>query len=177
MTTKLDQINTASPTYFQPQINNITEEKLQNIESKIDQLLPKKLPEIEEILNEELKAIRQKITNLYKQEALSLLAQTQTTLSRQIKVIDRESNQLQRVNLLTVETEDEIKQAFKRVFDSIAGSTKAWEAIKYWRKPGKKLTWENLEKSAKAKKGDQNNIQGFSDGTYKKLKDIGDIPD
>jgi len=175
MTTKLDQLNTSSPTNYQPQINNIAEEKLENIESKIDQLLPKKLPEIEEILNEQLKAIRQKISNISKQEALYLLAKTQTALSRQVKAIDREFNQLQRVNLLTVETEAEIKQAFKRVFNSTTGGTEAWKAIKYWRKPGKKLTWKNLENSAK--KGHQDKIQRFSDGIYKKLKDIGDIPD
>ncbi|NEQ41076.1 MAG: hypothetical protein F6K40_34635 [Okeania sp. SIO3I5] len=175
ITTKLDRLNTSSPTNSQPQINNIAEEKLENIESKIDQLLPKKLPEIEDILNNQLEVIRQKITNLSKQEALSLLAKTQTALSRQIKAIDRESNQLQRVNLLTVETEAEIKQALKRVFNSTAGGTEAWKAIKYWRKPGKNLTWENLENSAK--KGHQDKIQRFSDGIYKKLKEIGDIPD
>ena len=175
ITTKLDRLNTSSPTNTQSQINNIAEEKLENIESKVDQLLPKKLPEIEEIMNEQLKAIRQKITNLSKQEALSILVQTQTDLSRQIKAIERESNQLQRVNLLTVETEDEIKQAFKRVFNSTTGGTEAWKAIKYWRKPGKNLTWKNLEKSTK--KGHQDKIQRFSDGIYKKLKEIGDIPD
>ncbi|MGD1715508.1 hypothetical protein [Dapis sp. BLCC M172] len=175
ITRKLDRLNTSSPTNTQSQINNTAEEKLQNIETKIDQLLPKKLPEIEEILNEQLKVIRQKISNLSKQEALSILVQTQTALSRQIKAIDRESNQLQKVNLLTVETEDEIKQAFKRVFSSISGATKAWEAIKYWRKSGKKLTWENLENSSKT--GHQDKIPNFSNGTYKKLRDIGDIPD
>ena len=175
MTTKLDQLNSVSPSYSQRQINNIAEEKLENIESKIDQLLPKKLPEIEDILNNQLEVICKKISNLSKQETLSILAKTQTALSRQIKAIDREYNQLQRVNLLTVETEAEIKQAFKRVFSSTAGGTEAWKAIKYWRKPGKKLTWENLEKSVK--KGHQDKIQRFSDGIYKKLKEIGDIPD
>ncbi len=175
ITTKLERVNTLSPTSYQNQVNNITEEKLENIENKIDQLLPKKLPEIEEILNDQLKAIRQKITNLSKQEALSLLAKTQTALSRQIKAIDHESNQLQKVNLLTVETEDEIKQAFKRVFNRTNGGNEAWEAIKYWRKPGKNLILENLEKSSKT--GHQDKIPNFSNGTYKKLRDIGDIPD
>ena len=175
MRTKLDQLNTASATYSPHQVNNITDKKLENIESKIDQLLPKTSPEIEEILNEQLKVIRQKITNLSKQEALSLLAKTQTALSRQIEAIDNESNKLQKVNLLTVETDAEIKKAFKRVFGSTAGGIEAWKAIKYWRNPGKKLTWDNLKNSAK--KGHQDKITRFSDGIYKKLKEIGDIPD
>ena len=176
ITTKLDRLNTSSPTDSQSKGNKIIEEKLENIESKVDQLVPKtNITEIEEIMNNQLEVIRQKISSLSKQEALSLLAKTQTALSRQLKTIDRESNQLQRVNLLTVETEVEIKQALKRVFNSTTGGTEAWKAIKYWRKPGKKLTWENLEKSAT--KGHQDKIQRFSDGICKKLKQIGDIPD
>ena len=119
-------------------------------ESKFDQLVPTtNITEIEEILNKQLEVIRQNISNISKQEALSLLAKTQTALSRQVKAIDRESNQLQRINLLTVETEAEIKQAFKRVFKSTAGGIEAWTAVKYWQKSDKKLTWENLEKSTK----------------------------
>ena len=174
--TKLDQINTLSPTDSQFKVNNIIEEKLKNIESKFDQLVPTtNITEIEEILNNQLEVIRQNISNISKQEALSLLAKTQTALSRQVKAIDRESNQLQRINLLTVETEAEIKQAFKRVFKSTVGGAEAWNAIKYWQKSDKKLTWENLEKSTK--KGNQDKIQRFSDGVYKKLKEIGYIPD
>ena len=174
--TKLDQINTLSPTDSQFKVNNIIEEKLNNIESKFDQLVPTtNITEIEEILNKQLEVIRQNISNISKQEALSLLAKTQTALSRQVKAIDRESNQLQRINLLTVETEAEIKQAFKRVFKSTAGGIEAWTAVKYWQKSDKKLTWENLEKSTK--KGNQDKIQRFSDGVYKKLKEIGYIPD
>ncbi|NES04361.1 MAG: hypothetical protein F6K22_16905 [Okeania sp. SIO2F4] len=170
MTTKLNQLNPSSPTNSQPQINNIAEEKLQNIESKIDQLLPKKLPEIEEILNEQLKTIRQKITNLSKQEALSLLAQTQTGLSRQIKAIDRESNQLQRVNLLTVKTKEEIQQAFTREKVTTKMINATWEAIKLWKQSGESLTWENLKQQTK--KG-----IGFGKTTYEKLRKIAEIPE
>ncbi|MDE5069372.1 MAG: hypothetical protein O4861_18025 [Trichodesmium sp. St16_bin4-tuft] len=177
ITTKLDRLNTLSPTDYQSQGNNIIEQKLENIESKVNQLLPKtNITEIEEILNNKLEVIRQKISNLSKQEALDILAKTKTALNRYLEAIDRESNQLQRVNLLKVETEEEIQQAFQR--NNIRGGTEAWKAIKYWRKPGKKLTWENLEKSAKtARKDHQDKIQGFAKGTYNNLKKIGYIPD
>ncbi len=174
--TNLDRLNTLSSNDSEFKENSIIEEKLENIESKVDQLLPKtNIIEIEELLHKQLEVIRQKISHLSQPEALSLLTKTQTALSRQVKAIDRESNQLQRVNLLTVETEAEIKQAFKRVFKSTVGGTEAWTAIKYWRKSDKKLTWENLEKSAKI--GHQDKIRRFSDRVYKKLKEIGYIPD
>lgn len=170
MTTKLNQLNTASPTSPPTQINNIAEEKLENIESKIDQLLPKRIPEIEEILNEQLKVIRQKITNLSKQEALFLLAQTQTALDRQIKAIDDESNKLQRVNLLTVETKEEIQQAFAREKVTTKMINATWEAIKLWKQSGESLTWENLKQQTK--KG-----IGFGKTTYEKLTKIAEIPE
>ncbi|MDT9341487.1 hypothetical protein VV11_019475 [Trichodesmium erythraeum 21-75] len=177
ITTKLDRLNASSPIDYQSQENKIIEQKLENIESKVNQLLPKtNITEIEEILNNKLEIIRQKISNLSKQEALDILAKNKTALNRYLEAIDRESNQLQRVNLLTVETEEEIQQAFQR--NNIRGGNEAWKAIEYWRKPGKKLTWENLEKSAKtARKGHQDKIQGFAKGTYNNLKKIGYIPD
>ncbi|MGK7921475.1 MAG: hypothetical protein AB4080_15850 [Trichodesmium sp.] len=170
ITTKLDRLNTSSPTNIQSQINNTAEEKLQNIESKIDQLLPKKLPEIGEILNEQLKVIRQKISNLSKQEALSLLAQTQTALGRQIKAIDNESNKLQRVNLLTVKTKEEIQQAFAREKVTTKMINATWEAIKLWKQSGESLTWENLKQQTR--KG-----IGFGKTTYEKLRKIAEIPE
>lgn len=59
--TKLGQKTIESPTHSQPIENKNIEEKLENIESKIDQLVPKtKSGEIEEILNNQLEVIRQK---------------------------------------------------------------------------------------------------------------------
>ncbi|MGB3508997.1 MAG: hypothetical protein WBA93_07110 [Microcoleaceae cyanobacterium] len=184
ITTKLEQLSTSStsstPEFVnsnsQSQGNKIIEEKLENLASKIEQLEAKtNLIGIENILNKQLEVIRQETSNLSQLEALSLLTKTQTALNRQLEAIKNESNQLQKINLLTVETEIEIKQAFKRVTKTTAGGAVAWEAIKHWRQPSKKLTWENLQESKR--KGSKDKIQGFSDGVYQKLKAIGYIPD
>ncbi|GGA28510.1 hypothetical protein [Okeania sp. KiyG1] len=169
--TKLGQKTIESPTHSQPIENKNIEEKLENIESKIDQLVPKtKSGEIEEILNNQLEVIRQKISNLSKQEALSLLTKTQIALNRQLEAIKNESNQLQKVNLLTVETKEDIQQAFARVKGTTTMINATWEAIKHWKQSGENLTWENLKKQTK--KG-----IGFGKTTYEKLRKIAYIPE
>lgn len=171
ITAKLNQQTIESPTYSQPIGNKSIEEKLENIEIKIDQLVPKtNITEIEEILNNQLEVIRQKISNLSKEEALSLLTKTQTALNRQLETIKNESNQLQKVNLLTVETKEDIQQAFARVKGTTTMINATWEAIKRWKQSGENLTWENLKQQTK--KG-----IGFGKTTYEKLRKIAEIPE
>ncbi|MDY7007888.1 MAG: hypothetical protein SWX82_29110 [Cyanobacteriota bacterium] len=171
ITAKLNQQTIESPTYSQPLENKSIEEKLENIEIKIDQLVPKtNITEIEEILNNQLGIIRQKISNLSKEEALSLLTKTQTALNRQLETIKNESNQLQKVNLLTVETKEDIQQAFARVKSTTTMINATWEAIKRWKQSGENLTWENLKQQTK--KG-----IGFGKTTYEKLRKIAEIPE
>ncbi|NEP82890.1 MAG: hypothetical protein F6K39_34965 [Okeania sp. SIO3B3] len=171
MTAKLNQQTIESPTYSQALGNKIIEEKLENIEIKIDQLIPKKnITEIEEILNNQLGVIRQKISNLSKEEALSLLTKTQTALNRQLEAIKNESNQLQKINLLTVETKEDIQQAFAIVKGTTTMINATWEAIKRWKQSGENLTWENLKQQTK--KG-----IGFGKTTYEKLRKIAYIPE
>lgn len=68
----------------------------------------------------------------------------------------------------------EIERALKEI-GAIPNQIKAsCQAIEYWKKPGKKLSWDNLEKSIKT---GPDKIQGFAKGTYQKLKEIGDILD
>jgi ParB family chromosome partitioning protein len=68
----------------------------------------------------------------------------------------------------------EIERALKEI-GAIPNQIKAsCQAIEYWKKPGKKLSWENLEKSIKT---GPDKIQGFAKGTYQKLQQIGEILD
>ena len=75
------------------------------------------------------------------------------------------------LNLATA-TKTEIDEAVKpgKQADAI------WNAIQYWKQPGKSLTWENLEKSTNSKKENKDKITGFAKGTYQKLKAIAHIP-
>jgi hypothetical protein len=125
---------------------------------------------IEAILRRHLETIHSEIDNLSKDEKLRCLAKTQDALSQQLKAIKEKIDELTRIDLLRA-TEEDFEKALKNQKTAHA----AWEAIEYWRQPGKKLTWENLKKSTRGKIGLSDKIKDFGDSTYKKLKEIGYI--
>ncbi|NEP90526.1 MAG: hypothetical protein F6K18_28975 [Okeania sp. SIO2C2] len=98
------------------------------------------------------------------------MTKTQIALNRQLEAIKNESNQLQKVNLLTVEAKEDIQQAFAKVKSTTTMINATWEAIKRWKQSGENLTWENLKQQTK--KG-----IGFGKTTYEKLRKIAYIPE
>ncbi|MBW4494109.1 MAG: hypothetical protein KME26_13670 [Oscillatoria princeps RMCB-10] len=68
----------------------------------------------------------------------------------------------------------EIERALKEIGAIPNQRKSACQAIEYWKKQGKKLSWENLEKSIKT---GPDKILGFAKGTYQKLQQVGEILD
>ncbi|WP_017716200.1 ParB N-terminal domain-containing protein [Kamptonema formosum] len=71
-------------------------------------------------------------------------------------------------------TRAEIQRALKEIKATPNQIKASCQAIEYWKKPGKILSWDNLEKSTKT---GPNKIEGFAKGTYQKLQEIGEILD
>ena len=76
----------------------------------------------------------------------------------------------EKVNLLTV-TGTQLKKEFKR--NKIKWTNQIWSVVRHWRSSTKKLSWDNLEKSAKP---GPHKIGGFGMGTIKNLRRVGYIP-
>lgn len=77
----------------------------------------------------------------------------------------------QKLNLRTADDE-EINSILEEAGTNTNQRKAALEAIKYWKKPDKALTWQNLEKSTKS---GEYKIKNFAKGTYEKLKNVTDI--
>lgn len=75
-----------------------------------------------------------------------------------------------KVNLLTV-TGTQLKKVFKR--NKMKWTNQIWFVVNYWTGPGHKLSWDNLEKSAKP---GPDKIIGFGMGALKNLRRVGYIP-
>jgi hypothetical protein len=153
-------------------LQNSFQEKFSQLEQKIDDL--KKTSTVEDLptlIEEQLKTSRQ----LDKENALKLLNDTQTLLSKQAtaikKEIEKRKKEIQKINLLTA-TESEVTQALKSAKVGQDRIDAAWEAIEHWKQP-EKLTWSNLGESYK--NGSKHKIQNFGKATYDKLREIGDI--
>lgn len=71
----------------------------------------------------------------------------------------------------------EIRNALEQLHTQDKHIDAAVEAITYWKQPGRELSWHNLTRSAKAKRGSAYKIDNFADGTYQKLWAVGEISD
>ncbi len=80
----------------------------------------------------------------------------------------------EKLNLLTV-TKTEFLARMKEINSQDKVSQAMWNALEYWKEPGRKLSWENLQKSTKS--SGLGSIKGFGNGGYEKLREIGYIPD
>lgn len=153
-------------------LQNSFQEKFGQLEQKIDALKPEStIEDLATVIDEQLKASRQ----WDKEKALKFLKTTQTLLQQQLKDIATEIEKRNKINLLTA-TETEVRQALESVGARKNAVDAAWEAIQYWKQPGRKqlgkLTWSDLEKSSKS---GEHKIKGFAKGTYEKLHKIGEI--
>ena len=109
------------------------------------------------------------------EEQVKLLNEVETT-QEQLQVttqkIDTEpvTTEPEKVNLLTV-TGTQLKKEFKR--NKMKWTNQIWFVVNYWTGPGHKLSWDNLEKSAKP---GPDKIIGFGMGALKNLRRVGYIP-
>ena len=72
----------------------------------------------------------------------------------------------EKINLYTAKKED-IRQAFKHY--GMKWTRRVWDAIAYWKNPGKELSWANIRKSAKS---GPYKIAGFAIRTYNNLRRV-----
>jgi|SRR6478672_8746947 len=137
-----------------------------NSESRLDNELPKVLDNSQLFISKALEIINQRFD------------EQQSWINEQFKAINSKLDSLLPPSLLNLRTatKQEIIDAVKRSNKRLNQAEAMWNAIQYWKQPGRNLTWENLEKSAKSKSG-KDKITGFADGTYQQLRKIGEIPE
>ncbi|WP_237741530.1 ParB N-terminal domain-containing protein [Anabaena sp. PCC 7108] len=101
-------------------------------------------------------------------EHLTSVVETLTILVQQVIDLPKP----QKLNLVTA-TDEEIANYLTNENVNQKERKAALEAIRYWRKPNKTLTWANLKTSTKS--GAEYSIKGFGPATYQKLKEIAEI--
>lgn len=141
-------------------ISSLIEQKLKPIYIKINQLLSNSSGNTEKSdIEGKLRGIESRIENILSAlETLTLLIEGLIPP--------------QKLNLL-IANEDEIKSVLEEAGAKKNQINAAWEAIKYWKQPGKNLTWQNIKKSSEA--GGEHKIKNFAKGSYEKLKQVTDI--
>ena len=105
------------------------------------------------------------------QEQVKLLNEiesTQEQLQETAQKIETEpvTAEPEKINLYTAKKED-IRQAFKHY--GMKWTRRVWDAIAYWKNPGKELSWANIRKSAKS---GPYKIAGFAIRTYNNLRRV-----
>jgi hypothetical protein len=151
-------------------------EKQNKVSDLISELPPssEKPQELQSLLQQFEKSFQEVevISNTVKEVAESV-KNIKETISTQIDVLRRilKSPETGKLNLTKAER-PEIEKALSQLGANSKQKNAAWEAIQYWKKPGKDLTWKNLEKSTKA---GSDKVIGFAKATYDKLKQIADI--
>jgi len=167
---------------LQEQIGTLTD-KIAQIEERTRVEGLKGLPELppatslsklKGILQKQLETLWNESGKLEKEQALKLLEITEAAVNKQLKTIQEEIRERKKVNLLGAK--EDIERALQ---DNTKANKKtidaAWKAIDYWKRSGRGLTWENLQKSVKADSKNKDKIPGFATGTYEKLRTIGYI--
>lgn len=80
------------------------------------------------------------------------------------------------INLLTA-SDQEIEMALRQSKTQDKQINAAIAVIHYWKQSDRGLTWQNLERSAKAKSNSSDKIAGFADKTYERLQAVANIPE
>ncbi|NMG09049.1 hypothetical protein [Brasilonema sp. UFV-L1] len=136
-------------------IASLVEQKVRPIYAKLNQLISNSSSHAGKIdFDDKLREIENKLENLS-----SAVATLTSLLQEAIP---------SKLNLLIAQ-EKEIKSMLEEVGANDKQKEAALEAIKYWRNPGKDLTWENLMKSIKS---GEHKVKNFGKETYQKLKQI-----
>ncbi len=140
-------------------INSLLEQKLKPIYAKLNQLISNPSSSAEKSNDDEkLKAIESRLENL------SSAFETLTALIKQVIPPPK-------LNLRTADDE-EINSILEEAGSNANQRKAALEAIKYWKKQDKALTWQNLKQSTIS---GQHKIKNFAERTYDKLKNVADI--
>ncbi|HLO84972.1 MAG TPA: hypothetical protein VK203_08175 [Nostocaceae cyanobacterium] len=167
-------------------IGSLIDQKLKPIYSKLNQFVTN-YTDIGSLIDQKLKPIISQLNELatnYSQtnvksdveEVIRIIQSQLQTLSSAIANLSTGIEptipsiiNLQKPNLLVAEDE-EIREVLENAGVRINNIKAALEAIKYWKQPGRKLSWDNLEKSTKPK--GIHKIPNFAHGTYQKLKKV-----
>ncbi|MBW4621165.1 MAG: hypothetical protein KME17_17625 [Cyanosarcina radialis HA8281-LM2] len=116
---------------------------------------------------EQIKIQLQQLETSFKQQLEGINQNLEQLVSSQVKEkLSKEPDEtLKKLPNLVSTTQREIEDA---IGNKRHGSA-AWKAIKRLKNTGRDITWENLEKLAKTKKG-EDKIEGFGEGIFKNLK-------
>jgi len=140
-------------------INSLLEQKLKPISAKLNQLISNFSSSAEKPNDDQkLKVIETTLNNL------SSAFETLTALVK-------EALPPKKLNLRTADDE-EINSILEKAKANTNQRKAALEAIKYWKKPGRVLSWGNLKQSTIS---GEHKIKNFAKGTYDKLKNVTDI--
>ena len=195
LTAKIPLGETEQTTNLVQQLENSFQSKIDTLTKKIEQSAKKneelliqvkalRQPNYDE--SEQVKSILEQLDSSFQSKLKSLsdrveqvfeiVKSVEETVGQQIKspkveVIPEkiEPNDNEKLNLLTADR--------RKLIDAVKNQKQApaaWNAIQHLTAQGR-LTWKNLEKLAKVKSG-QDKIKGFGAGIYKKLQQIGYIP-
>lgn len=160
------------------QLENSFQSKLKSLTDRVEQVF-ETVKSVEETVSQQIKnqsqleVIPEKTEQVVETvKSLEEITLQPTTMQSAIKAIPEkiEPNDDEKLNLLTADR--------RKLIDAIKNQKQAppaWNAIQHLKAQGRELTWKNLEKLAKAKSG-QDKIKGFGDGIYKKLQQIGYLP-
>lgn len=159
------------------------ERKLQIATDSIQKSVNFSLEKLQNTLDEKLKNIQYRIDSLSNGiNEIPQLLDYLSHLNQQLNSVSSPRSKAgihsdrPKINLLQA-SDDEIKDALEQINTQEQHIEAAISSIKFWKSPGRKLTWRNLEKSAKAKTGSQFKIQNFAEKTYARLQAIGEIED
>jgi regulator of replication initiation timing len=149
-------------------------EKNGSSETDIGSLLEQKLKPIYTKLNQ---VLTQPAHHTVKPETDEKIIELENQIQRVltlVKTLNEKIEQVlpQRWNLLEAEKE-KIDSALEEAGANTNQRKAIWEAIEYWKQPGKDLTWQNLKKSIDSK---EHKIKIFGKGAYEKLKQVTYIP-
>ena len=174
-------------------INSLLEQKLKPIYAKLNQLISNPSSSAEKsndtdingLLEQKLKPIyanlnqlisnpsssREKSNDDQKLKAIETTLENLSSAFETLTALVKEALPQPKLNLLTADDE-QINSILEEKGANANQRKAALEAIKYWKKPDKALTWENLKQSTIS---GQHKIKNFAKGTYDKLKNVADI--
>jgi hypothetical protein len=173
-----------TPDRLDSNITDLIDRKLQLTADSIKNSMTSLLTGIRNDLDEKLKVLNYKIdrsstTSGSGSNELGKVLEQLDNIQQQLKssrkepVIKIVENP---INLLAA-SDQEIESALKQVNTQDSHIKAAIKAVHHYRQAEQGLTWESLERSAKAKTSSQDKISGFAKGTYDRLRAVAIIPE